>query len=203
MVDGLFEAALISGVVQLTGVQVTLAANTTYFPLQACASGLGTLPAGVVAGIVAPLRMKAPYGIRKTILKSLDDMNPGWQQMEPGTQIIGWGPLGVSGFFIYPQLTQPQNVIMDFIMCPVNEARPYSGNESIPLQDEFTDLLSKYAAAMLRCKESGQEADEAGVVFEEYMNEVKSLSLFQNRIDSLTFSAAYGAKSTVNPRTIV
>ena len=203
MVDGLFEAALISGVVQLTGVQVTLAANTTYFPLQACASGLGTLPAGVVAGIVAPLRMKAPYGIRKTILKSLDDMNPGWQQMEPGTQIIGWGPLGVSGFFIYPQLTQPQNVTMDFIMCPINEARPYTGNETIPLQDEFTDLLAKYGAAQLRLKEGTAEAEEGSVVFDEYMAELKDLSIFQSRIDSLVFSAAYGAKSTVNPRPMV
>jgi hypothetical protein len=70
------------------------------------------------------------------------------------------------------------------------------------LQSEFSDLLSKYAAAQLRAKEAGQEADEAGIVFEEYMNELKDLSLFQNRIDSLTFSAAYGAKSTVNSKTI-
>jgi hypothetical protein len=203
MVDGIFEASLITGVVQLTGVQVTLSANRTWFPLQACAGGLGSLPAGVVEGIVAPLRMKAPYGIRKSSLKSLDDMNPGWESQAPGTQIISWGPLGVSGFFIYPQLTQQQNVVMDFLYSPINQSRPLTGNETIPLQQEFSDLLSKYAAAMLRSKEAGQEAEEAATVFAEYMSEVKNLSLFQTRIDSLVLSAAFGAKSQVNPRTAV
>lgn len=203
MVDGIFEASLISGVVQLTGVQVTLAADRTWFPLQACASGLGSVPTGVVAGIVAALRMKAPYGIRKTSLKSLDDMNPAWESQAPGTQIISWFPLGVSGFGIYPQLTQQQNVVMDFLYSPINAERPYTGNETIPLQQEFIDLLSKYAAAMLRAKEAGQEAEEAATVFAEYMSEVKSLSLFQTRIDSLVLSAAFGAKSQVNPRTAV
>jgi len=203
MVDGIFEASLISGVVQLTGVQVTLAANTTWFPLQACASGLGSVPTGVVAGIVAALRMKAPYGIRKTSLKSLDDMNPGWQQATPGTQIISWFPLGISGFGIYPQLKQQQNVVMDFLSCPVNESRPYTGNETIPLQQEFTCLLSKYGAAQLRTKEGGAEAEEADTVFQEYLADVKALSLFQQRIDSLVYSSAFGARSQVNPRTAV
>lgn len=212
MVDGIFEAALITGVVQLNSQQVTIPADTNYISLQSSGIGYGEGGYGeggyggsvsVPVGVIAPLRMKAPYGIRKTSLKSLDDMTPDWQTQAPGTQIISWFPLGVSGFGIYPQLTQPQNVIMDFLMTPISVPRPYTGNEVIPLQQEFSDLLAKYAAAMLRCKEAGAEADEAGVVFEEYMNEVKSLSLFQNRIDSLVFSAAYGAKSTVNPRTIV
>ena len=203
MVDGIFEASLITGVVQLTGVQVTLAANRTWFPLQACASGLGSLPEGVVEGIVAPLRMKAPYGIRKSSLKSLDDMNPAWESQAPGTQIISWFPLGVSGFGIYPQLTQQQNVVMDFLYCPINQARPLTGGETIPLQQEFSDLLSKYAAAQLRCKEAGQEQEEAAIVFQEFLSEIKQLSLFQTRIDSLVLSAAFGAKSQVNPRTAV
>ena len=63
-------------------------------------------------------------------------------------------------------------------------------------------MLSKYAAAQFRAKEGGAEAEEAGVVFEEYMNELKDLSLFQNRIDSLTFSMAYGGRSQVNSKTI-
>jgi hypothetical protein len=210
MVDGIFEAALISGVVQLVNQQFTLAADTTYFSLQTSGEGYGQGGYGeggyggfvVPQGIIAPLRMKAPYGIRKTSLKSLDDMNPGWQQTDPGTQIISWFPLGVSGFGIYPQLTQPQNVVMDFLYSPINETRPYTGNETIPLQQEFTDVLSKYAAAYLRCKESGQEAELAATVFEEYLAEVKDISIFQNRVDSLVFSASYGAKSTVNPKTI-
>lgn len=201
MVDGIFEASLITGVVQLVSLQVTLAANTTWFSLQASGGGLYTSVDAPV-GIVAPLRMKAPYGIRKSSLKSVDDMNPGWQQMDAAAQIIGWGPLGVSGFFIYPQLVQPQIVVMDFLMTPVNQTRPLTGNETIPLQEEFSDLLAKYAASYLRCKEGGSESEEAATVFEAYLQEVKDLSIFQSRLDSVVFSAAYGAKSTVNSKTI-
>ena len=212
MVDGIFEASLITGVVQLVSQQITLAADTTYFSLQASGTGYGSGGYGqggyggsviVPVGVIAPLRMKAPYGIRKTSLKSLDDMNPGWEQTAPGTQIISWFPLGVSGFGIWPQLQQSQNVVMDFLQCPINQARPLTGNETIPLQQEFSDLLSKYAAAQLRAKEGGAEQQEAAIVFESYVEEVKALSIFQNRLDSLNFSAAYGAKSTVNPRTAV
>ena len=210
MVDGIFEAALITGVVQLVSQQVTLVADTTWFSLQNSGTGYGQGGYGqggyggtIPQGIIAPLRMKAPYGIRKTSLKSLDDMNPAWEQAAPGTQIISWFPLGVSGFGIYPQLVAAQNVIMDFLMCPVNESRPYTGNETIPLQEEFSCLLSKYAAAQLRLKEGTSEAEEGSVVFDEYLADVKALSLFQQRLDSLIFSSAFGARSQVNPRTAV
>ena len=92
---------------------------------------------------------------------------------------------------------------MDFLYCPINQARPLTGNEPILLQEEFSNTLSKYAAAMLRAKETGAEAEEADTVFQEYLAETKNLSLFQQRIDSLVYSSAYGAKSTVNPRTAV
>jgi hypothetical protein len=92
---------------------------------------------------------------------------------------------------------------MDFLNCPINTARPYNGTEQIPLQHEFNDILSKYAAAELRTKEGGAEAEEADTVFQSYLEETKALSLFQQRVDSLVYSSAYGAKSTVNPRTAV
>jgi hypothetical protein len=146
--------------------------------------------------------MKAPYGIRKSSLKGLDDMNPGWQQAAPGTQIISWFPLGISGFGIYPQLVAESNVVMDFIACPISTPRPYTGNEQIQLQQEFSDILSKYAAAQLRSKEGGAEAEEADTVFQEYLAETKDLSLFQQRTDSLVYSSAYGGRSQVNAKTI-
>lgn len=212
MVDGLFEASLISGVVQLNNQQVTLAANTTYFALQGSSTGYGQGGYGeggyggsviLPVGIVAPLRLRAPYGIRKTTLRSLDDFNPGWQQAEAGAQIISWFPLGVSGFGIYPQLTQAQNVTMDFLFCPISSPRPYTGNEQIPLQNEFSCLLPKYGAAMLRCKEGGSETEEADAVFQWYLEETKALSLFQQRLDSLIYTSAFGGKSTVNPQTAI
>jgi len=93
-------------------------------------------------------------------------------------------------------------VVIDFIACPINTPRPLTGNETIPLQSEFSDLLSKYAAAQLRSKEGGAEAEEADTVFQEYLAETRDLSLFQNRIDSLVYSSAYGGRSQVNAKTI-
>lgn len=195
MVDAMFEAALITGVVQLSSQQVSLAAGTTYFSLQ-----YGT---NVPKGILAALRMRAPYSIRKTTLDGLDRMIPNWQQATPGNQIRSWFPLGVSMFGIFPQLAAEANVVMDFIVSPVNEARPYSGNESIPFQTEFIDFLNQYAAAMLRCKEGTSEAEEASVVYSQYLSKMKQLSAFQGRLDNLVFTGAYGGRSQVNARTTV
>lgn len=195
MVDAMFEAALITGVVQLSSQQVTLTAGTTYFSLQ-----YGT---NVPKGILAALRMRAPYSIRKTTLDGLDRMIPNWQQATPGNQIRSWFPLGVSMFGIFPQLAAEANVVMDFIVSPVNEARPYSGNESIPFQTEFIDFLNQYAAAMLRTKEGGAEAEEAETVYKQYLGKMKQLSAFQVRLDNLVFTGAYGGRSQVNARTTV
>jgi hypothetical protein len=195
MVDAMFEAALITGVVQLSSIAVTLAAETTYFTLQ-----YGT---NAPKGILAPIRLRAPYPIRKVTQKGLDDMVPTWQQATPGTQLIAWFPLGVSQFGIYPQLSAESQVVMDFISSPVNQARPYSGNVGVPFQVEFSDFLSQYAAAMCRAKEGGAEAEEAQVVYQDYLAKMKQLSAFQGRLDSLVFTGAFGGRGLVNPRTAV
>ena len=194
-VDGLFAAQLMTGVVQTTAT-ITLAANTTYYALQGADSV-------VDEGIIAPLRLRAPYAIRKSTLKGLDDMIPNWEQATPATQIISWFPLGVSYFGIYPQLSVETQVEMDFLTSPVNEARPYSGTETIPFPVQFNDLATKYAAALLRIKEGGSEADESGIVLETFLEDVRHLSLWQARLDSLNFSGAFGGKISTNPKTAV
>ena len=194
MVYAMFEAALITGTVQLNSALITLAAGTTYFPIQGPSS---VAPQGVIAAI----RLSAPGPIKKTTLLGLDDMNPKWQQADPGPDIKAWFPLGVSMIGIYPQLDSDQQVVMDFIQSPVNEYRPYTGNETIPFQREFSDLITKYAAVLLRSKEGGADAEEADVTFRDYISELKGLSLFQQRIDSLVMSGSYGGKVWVNPRT--
>ena len=197
MVDGLFEAALLTGVVQSSNVQITLSPETTYFSLQ------NNTEIGIPAGVIAALRLRAPYSIRKTSLKALDDYQPNWQNAEPSIQLQAWFPLGVSAFGIYPQLSVESTVVMDFLVSPINQTRPYDGSEVIPLQDEFADLISMYAAAMLRMKEAGVDAEEADTVFQSFMGRMKQLSAFQTRIDSLTYSPASGAGIRVNPREVV
>lgn len=189
MVDAMFEAALVTATVQFYSVQVSLAANTTYF----------TIPKGAIA----PIRMKAPYTIRKVSLDGLDMMMPNWQQLAAGTQIQGWFPLGTTGFGIYPQLTADAKVVMDFIASPTNKIRPYNGTESVPFQTEFTDLIAQYAAALLRSKEGGAEAEESNVVYEQYLQAMKNLSAFQSRINELDFSAAFGGNVSTGQRRLV
>lgn len=197
MVDALFEAALLTGVVQLTNVAVTLPANTTYFALQ------NNTGIGIPKGVISCLKMRAPYSIRKTTLKALDEYDPTWQQQDAATQIKAWFPLGTSYFGIYPQFSVESIVTMDFLYSPINELRPYDGNETIPLQTEFADLCSQYAASMLRSKEGGAEAETAETVFMAFMSRMKQLSLFQTRLDSLVYSRAYGGQTRVNPREVV
>jgi hypothetical protein len=93
--------------------------------------------------------------------------------------------------------------MMDFIASPITTSRPYTGYETIPYQTEFTDILCKYSAMLLRSKEGGAEADEGDAVFKDYLSEMRNLSLFQQRIDSLVASLALGFRSGVNPRTVV
>lgn len=203
MVDGAFEASLVTGVVQTSQVSITLPANKTYFSLQASSTGFDSDAALFEKGILAPIRMRQAWPIRKSSLKTLDDMYPAWQKADPSTQLIAWFPLGVSGFGIYPQFSVETTVTMDFITCPINTYRPYTGNETLPFQDEFNDAFAKFAASMLRMKEGGAEAEEAASVQEQYLADIKSLSLFQTRVDSLILSAAFGGRGQVNPRTAV
>jgi len=194
MVNAMFEAALITGVVQATSVAVTLAANQTYFDLH------GPL-AVVPKGMIAPIRLKAPYPVRKTTLKSMDQMNPRWEKEPPAVTMQSWFPLGVSKFGIYPQLDAEAIVTMDFIQSPVNQVTPYDGAIQIPVQIEFTDLLSQYGAAYLRSKEAGAEAEESAVVYTDYLNKAKQLSAFQGRLDNLIFTGVFGGRGQVNPTT--
>ena len=147
--------------------------------------------------------MRAPYPIRKATLKGLDDMIPNWQNADPSDQIQCWFPMGVSMFGIYPQLADESDVTMDFIQSPVNQVRPYIGTIPIPFQTEFNDAFSQYTAAMLRAKEGGLEAEEAAVVYQEYLGQMRALSAFQSRLDSLVMSGAYGGQTGVNARKIV
>lgn len=203
LVDALFDASLITGTVQATDIQVTLAAGTTYFDLQ------NNTAIGIPEGVIAALRLKAPYAVRKTSLASLDATVPNWQSAAPlppetrGSSIISWFPLGVSKFGIYPQLLSDSFVTMDFLISPIVAPRPYVTTLPVNFQEEFTSAFPEYAAVVLRAKELGEDSEEAAQVMNEYLQQMKQLSLFQNRLDSLVLTAAYGAKAGVQKRELV
>lgn len=197
MVDSMFEAALMTGVVQLSSVQVTLPAEQTYFSLQ------NNTAIGIPKGVIAPLRLRAPWSVRKTSLSELDNYFPAWQQATPKERIQAWFPIGTSFFGIYPQFSVQSIVVMDFLVSPLSKARPYDGSEVVPFQQEFNDFLSQEAAATLRTKEGGAEADEAEQTFLAFMSRMKALSSFQARLDSLVYSKAFGGQSYVNPKKVM
>lgn len=197
LVDSMFEAALITGTVQAINLPVQLAANTTFFSLQ------NNTSIGIPAGVIAALRLRLPWPIRKATLQGLSDMYPNWEKAAPGTTVQVWFPLGVSSFGIYPQLASPQQCVMDFVVSPCVAPRPYSTSLPVPFAEQFSDLFSMFAAVMLRAKELSAEAEESSTVMNEYLGQVKALSLWQSRLDSLVWTAAYGAKANVQRREIV
>ena len=245
LVDAMFEAALVTGTVQAVNIPVTLPANTTYISLQ------NNTAIGIPEGVIAALRLRLPWPIRKTSLEALDSINPNWEQetvptsipnwqqalldatvpawvqaslnvttpgwqttvldelvpgwetSAPGSTIQAWFPLGVSAFGIYPQLASQQTALMDFIVSPVTVARPYTTAITVPFLTEFTDLLPMGAAVTLRSKELGGEAEEAAQVMQDFMGQLRALSLYQNRLDAQVWTTAYGAKAGVQKREIV
>ena len=197
LVDAMFEAALITGTIQAINIPVTLAANTTYFSLQ------NNTGIGIPAGVIAALRLRSPWSIRKTTLKGLSDVTPEWQNAPAGTSIAAWFPLGVSQFGIYPQLTSQRQVVMDFIVSPVNVPRPYNTSITVPFLEEFTSMFPEYAAVVLRSKELGLEAEASQTVMNQFMTQMKGLSMWQNRLDSLNLTATYGAAMPKAKREIV
>jgi hypothetical protein len=211
LVDSMFEATLLTGVVQAVNIPITLPPNTTYFSIaQGQGYGFGGFGQGgyggglnAPPGALAALRMKAPWTIRKVSLKALDDVNPGWQNATPGNQIQSWFPLGISGFGIYPQMAYETQVVMDFIVSPTNAPRPYNTSLPVPFEEQFISAFSEYAAAMLRTKELTMDADEGSLVLQAYLDKMRQLSLWQDRLDSQVFTPAYGANVRVNSREIV
>jgi hypothetical protein len=206
LVDAMFEAALLTGVVQAVDIPITLQSNTTYFSFSDSPSfGLGDYDgaSGIPEGVIAALRMRAPWTMRKVSLKALDDVHPGWQNLAPSNQLRGWFPLGVSGFGIWPQLSVESQVVMDFITSPVNAPRPYVPTLPVPFEEQFVSAFSEYAAALLRTKELSADADEAAIVMEAYLDKMRQLSLFQSRLDSQVMTPAYGANVRVNQREVV
>ena len=211
LVDAMFEATLLTGVVQAVNIPITLQPNTTYFSIaQGQGYGFGGFGQGgyggglnAPPGALAALRMRAPWAIRKVSLKALDDVNPGWQNATPGNQVQSWFPLGISGFGIYPQMAYETQVVMDFIVSPTNAPRPYNTALPVPFEEQFISAFSEYAATLLRTKELGVETEEAEIVMNAYLDKMRQLSLFQNRLDSQVFTPAYGANVRVNQREIV
>lgn len=114
-------------------------------------------------------------------------------------QIQYWFPVGLNQFGIFPQLTVSQQVSISYLAYPVTVSPPYTGTETVPFQQEFLDGLQEYAAHVLRLKEAGYEFQASQTNYQEFLDTMRQLAVFQSRHDSLVFTTAAGAKMRVNP----
>ncbi len=192
LVEAMNDASLLTGTVQVSqSALLTIPANSTFI----------TMPQNVVA----LLRIAGPTAVKKTDVYSLDQIMPGWEAMggasanPPVQQIQYWFPVGLNQFGVFPQLTVPQNVQIDYLAYPVTVPTPYTGNEPVPFQLEFQDALIDYAAHVLRLKESGYEFQASQAVYQDFLDTMRALTAFQSRHDSLVFNTATGARVRVNP----
>lgn len=191
IVEAMNEAALVTGVVQVVQMlPVELPVDTNFIAMPANA--------------ICLLRVLGPTAVQKTDVYALDQMLPGWETAggaganPPVQQIQYWFPMGTNYYGIYPQLSVEQQVTITYLGYPVTVTPPYTGAETVPYQQEFQDALIEYGAHILRLKESGYEFEASQTIYQQFLDTMKALSVFQSRHDSLVFTKATGAKVRVS-----
>ncbi len=185
VVEAMNEASLLTGVVQtVQTAPVTIPANTTWLPLPQNA--------------IALIRVLGPVYLRKTSVFALDNLNRYWRN-DTGAELQSWFPLGVTKWGVYPQLTAQQQVMVTYLAYPVTVPPPYTGNETVPFQIEFTESLEQYASHVLRLKEAGQDFAASQGIYQAFLATMRTLDAFETRHDSLVFTKAVGAAVQVNP----
>lgn len=193
VVEAMNEAALITGVVQtVQTATLTLPADATWISMPENA--------------ICLLRIVGANAVQKTEVFALDKLHPGWQTEggssanPPVLTITNWFPVGLDKFGIYPMLSADQQVKVTYLSYPMQTApAEYTGNETIPFQQEYIESLTQYAAHVLRLKESGQEFQESQQVYQEFLATMRRLSAFVARHDSLVFTKTGGATVRVVP----
>ena len=191
VVEGMNAACLITGDPQIR-------ANVIY-NIPANANPVGFVPLSMPADALALLRVDGGGGVTidKVFVWDLDRHFPGWETVA-GTQIQYWFPFGLTGWGVYPVPSAGQQVILSYIQFPVSTARPYTGAEVIPFQDEYDQAFEDYAAAIARLKEGGAEFDQATILMQRFLTQMEALSNFAYRKGSLRFTASAGAQSRVS-----
>lgn len=183
VVEAMNEATLITGEPQVRATTLfTVPASTVFAPL------------AMPADAVALLRVE---GLRKTYVWDLDRQYPGWETAV-GDKPRFWFPFGLTMFGIYPCLTGPAQVVLNYVKIPVATPPPYTGIEATPFQAEYIDAFADMAAHIMRFKEAGAEFDQSFAEYNRYLSKMESLSNFAYRKNSLRFTRSAGAQSAIN-----
>jgi hypothetical protein len=186
LVEGLFEAALISGEPQVRRTQpIAIAANQTLQPMP--------------PDSIAIVRIESGGVLYKTSVWDLDQMVPDWEQ-KSADAATHWFPVGLTQCGVYPKLNAPTNAIFTVVAVPVAPALTYTGAEVIPFQEEYLSAFPDYADHVMRMKDSMQSFIDGFADYGKFLQSMSDLSKFGYRKGSLRFSRAVGSVSQVTQR---
>lgn len=188
IVECLNEATLITGEPQVRATSVfTLPSSTSFSPIALPSDGLALLRIEGAGGLP----------IERLWVSDLDRHYPGWET-QPGDEPLYWFPFGIGQFGIYPCLTAPAQVVLNYVQVPVNSPRPYTGLEVIPLQQEFIDGIEDGASHIPSIKEAGAEMAQSMQRYTRFVAKMSELANFAYRTNSLRFTKSGGAQSAIN-----
>lgn len=138
----------------------------------------------------------------RVTLEDLDYLQASWGsdwEQDIGDLIQRWCPTGFNGFIVNPSVQFPQTVLITGIAYPVSETWPYTGNENIPVPDEFYAAIEEYAAHYCRFKEGNNEMSESFKLLQSFYDQCSRLTQIQDRRDSYIFNRSTGIGMQVNP----
>lgn len=158
-----------------------------------------TVPKGLflisdVQGFASPLYKVNLYDLDFL----LSSWGPDWSQ-DIDNASYRWAPVGFNMFVIHPAIATAQTVNLTAIQYPTTDVWPYTGNETVPFQDEMFVALELYAAAYCRQKELGGEHAEGLKLLEQYFQLAKRLTAIEDKRDPLLFTMGYGASNNISP----
>lgn len=145
-------------------------------------------------------------GLWKTSLHTMDYTQSSWTsswEADVAATPKRWGPVGFNYFFVHPAPKEVVTVLATGVGYPVPSAQfPPTGQEEIPFHDEFFQALELYAAAYLRLKELGDDAQEGQELYAQYLAIAQRMTRIEDRKDSLLFSQAFGVSNALSRVTL-
>jgi len=175
---------------QLVSVPFSVAPNTVW----------QTIPSEIFALTNVQGAVSEVWKITLADMDGCQVSGPDWEQ-DIGDQILKWGPIGFGKFFVWPAVAQAQTVLLTGVSSPVTSVWPDYSNASVPFPNEFFQCIEKYAASYLAFKEGGASFKDSMADYQSYLQDAKTLTKLQDRIDPFLFSGSIGAQIVANPTT--
>jgi hypothetical protein len=88
-----------------------------------------------------------------------------------------WGPIGLTKFFIFPaDATGGHDIEMTAVAEPVPLVNP---TDTIPIPDEFEELICEYAGHVCQLKESGAAFSQSSLLYQRFLRRLGEYQRFE------------------------